>query len=184
MKYLKIYLISLIIGIIAGVFIWVLPVGACTTVTPTPTPEITPTPEVTPRVTPTPVPYQPAWPQPCNGCTGTPVAPTCADSSTILLPANFFVERAGKDAILKWWPTQGSQVNVFYKEVGQSGWTYGVGDLPNNGEYTVHALNPGVGYTFGLVQKTGCGGGQLATAVVVDGPQHKLFSMSYWEWLK
>jgi hypothetical protein len=58
-----------------------------------------------------------------------------------------------------------------------------VGQYPNNfNEYTIHLLNPKLGYLFGLQQKTGCGGGQIVTAVVVDGPFAKLFPMSYWIW--
>jgi hypothetical protein len=117
-------------------------------------------------------------------------APSCTDGSTILLPANFHVERSGESATLKWFQTQGDQVNIFYKEVGQTGWTHSVGDVtakagafPDNyNEFTVHGLNPSLGYTFGIMQKHGCGGGETVTAVVIDGPQSRLFPFSYWEW--
>lgn len=128
--------------------------------------------------TPTPIVPTPTFSQPGSGG-----APVCTDLSTILLPANFHVIRNGSFATLKWWPTQGAQVNVYYREVGQSGWQHALADQPNNGELLIGALNPSLGYEFGLQQKQGCGGGQLATAVVVDPPAHgQIFWFSYWTW--
>jgi len=120
------------------------------------------------------------------------LAPSCTDGSTILLPANFHVDRSGTTATLKWFQTQGDQVNIFYKEVGEANWTHAVGDVtaktgdfPNNyNEYVIGSLNPSLGYTFGIMQKHGCGGGETVTAVVIDGPATSTFSQSYWEWTK
>ena len=161
--------------------------GRCATITPTVTPRPTkipkptdvPEPTPTPEVTPTPRTPDPGS---CNGCGHTMDPPMCTDGTTILLPANFHVIRNGVSATLKWWPTQGGQVNVFYKEVDQKNWTHGLADQLNNGNLTIGGLNPNLGYTFGLMQKNGCGGGQLVTSVVIDGPQSRLFTFSYWMW--
>ena len=119
-------------------------------------------------------------------------APVCTDGNTILLPAGFQIKRAGPDATYIWFQTQADQVNLYYKELGQDNWTHAVGNVqakagafPDNyNEYTGHALNPNLGYVFGLQQVHGCGGGQLVTAVVIDGPTTQLFPFSYWEWSK
>lgn len=146
--------------------------------TPTKEPEPTPTsePEPTPEITP--IPHEDALTVP----SGPFYAPTCPDGSTILLPANPHVFRAGEAATVKWWPTEADQVNLYYKEVGQANWTHAVGDLPNDGSYTIHGLNPTLGYVFGIQQKHGCGGGETVVAVIVDGPTARLFPFSYWMW--
>jgi len=209
MRYLKLFIIGLVAGLLAGLLRG-LPVKASVSHTVTcyhysedrcqehdyqnycplywfqghcyvPEPTATPTPTVIPTPAPTGVPETPA-PQPCNGCGGGQSLPLCTDGTTILLPANFFVVRSTDSATLKWWPTQGDQVNIYYKELGQNSWTHAVGDQPNNGLFVVNALNPKLGYVFGLQQKTGCGGGQIVTSVVVDGPSCHLYPFSYWTW--
>jgi hypothetical protein len=96
---------------------------------------------------------------------------------------NFHIIRNGAVATLKWVPTQGDQINVFYKENGQPGWTHALGDQTNDGYLEIGGLNPSLGYTFGLMQKNGCGGGQTASAVVVDPPAYgQMFRFSYWIW--
>ena len=143
-----------------------------------------------PNPTPTPEPRLPD--QPLTAAGAGAGAPVCTDGNTILLPAGFQVKRAGPDATYIWFQTQADQVNLYYREVGQANWTHGVANVPakagafpdNYNEYTVHLLNPSLGYEFGLQQVHGCGGGQLVTAVVIDGPTTQLFPFSYWEWSK
>lgn len=115
-------------------------------------------------------------------CAGGTTAPVCQDGTTINLPANFHVIRNGTEATLKWWPTEADQVNVFYKEVGSPVWTHALADQPNNGNVVIGMLKPELGYVFGIMQKRGCGSGELVTAVVVDGAFNRLFPMSYWQW--
>lgn len=117
-------------------------------------------------------------------------APVCSDGSTIQLPANVFVVRS-KDytsATVNFFITEGNQANIYYKELGQSNWDHSViGVTPNSDKfvsYTINDLSPAVGYDFAVQQVQGCGGGQLASAVVVDGPQARTFTFSYWEWSK
>ena len=155
-------------------------------ITPTPTPIPTVTPEVTP------VPEQVVCTENCGnpptfaGSSTNP--PTCSDGNTIQTVANPFVVRKGSDAIVNFFITQGDSANIYYRIVGQSSWQFSVPDVKPNGDnfvsYTIHGLNPALGYDFGIQQKFGCGGGQLVTVVIVDGPMSQTFGFSYWEWSK
>ena len=93
--------------------------------------------------------------------------------------------RNGSEAVLKWVPTGGELVNVYFKEVGSAGWTHAVSNEPNDGYLVVDHLNPNLGYEFAVEQHEGCGSGQLSPkAVVVDPPTSKwtLFVQNYWSW--
>ena len=141
-----------------------------------------------PEVLPTPTPELIRDPNDCEGearCAGPASAPVCTDGTVLELPVNFFVVRNKDLAELKWVPTNGSQVNVFYKENGQSGWTHAIGDQPNNGYLLITYLDPNFGYTFALMQKNGCGSGELVQSVVIDPPANgKIFPFSFWQWSK
>ena len=164
--------------------------------TPTPSPtEIpstpTPTPvEVPPTLTPTPteVPKEPD-PWTCevdHSCKQEATAPVCTDGTVLALAANVYVVRNGSDARVNWFRTGGNQANILYKENGQLGWTHALRDIQTNdfNSVDIHDLNPQIGYTFAVQQKTNCGGGETAGAVVVDPPANgKIFMYSYWEWL-
>ena len=185
----------------------------CVTPTPTPKPTKTPTPTITPtatptptvdptptdecgkecgepELTPTPTPTQEyRQPDPWNcsmdhSCKQEPQAPVCNDGQVLQLPANFHVLRMNDVAILKWNPTGGSEVNVFYKENNQSNWTHALRDQKNNGYLKIGELDPQTGYTFGLMQKNGCAGGETVTSVVIDPPAKTwtLFGFSFWKW--
>ena len=154
----------------------------------TPTPESTPTPEATPSAEPSQAPQTPyvdpgqhySWQDPAG-------TPQCTDGNTILLPANPHVIRKGTTATVNWFETQGDSANIYYKEVKSANWQFSVRDIPVTGGYgsvTINDLKPNVGYTFGIEQKFGCAGGQLAIAVIVDGPQCKTFPITYWMWGK
>jgi hypothetical protein len=115
-------------------------------------------------------------------------APQCTDGSTTQLPANIHVVRDGKKATVNFFITEGDRANVYYRVVGQKEWQHAVASLLPNADnfvsYTIEGLNPNLGYDFGIQQVRGCGGGNLVTAVVVDGPNAQVFGLSYWEWSK
>jgi hypothetical protein len=115
----------------------------------------------------------------CNTPAG---APVCTDQSVLTLPLNTQVIRAGADATIKWIPTGGDKVNIFFKELGQADWTHALGDEPNDGITEIHLLKPSIGYEFGLQQHQGCSGGQTIIVGIVDGPEPMVFYASYWVW--
>lgn len=143
--------------------------------------------EPTPTPTPSPEPEQPRT---VSSGGGSASAPVCSDGSTIKLPANPHVLRSGSDATVNWFQTEADEANIYYKEVNEANWTHSVRDIKvptdNNPErfvsVTIHDLDPKLGYTFGIQQKHGCGGGETVIAVIVDGPTTQLFQFSYWEW--
>jgi len=114
--------------------------------------------------------------------------PVCGDKNTINLPANVHVVRKGEEATVKFFITEGDSANIYWRVVGSKDWQHAVADVKPNGDkfvsFTIHELNPNLGYDFGIQQVQGCGGGQLVTAVVVDGPEEQTFGFSYWEWSK
>lgn len=188
----------------------ILPYLCQPSVTPTPTPEVTPTPnpceqvevyktetyEENPCVTPTPTeevtPTASPSPTPCTQNCGNPPtfpesstkAPVCGEGETTNVVANPHVLRNGEQATVNFFITEGDSANVYYSVVGQPHWQYSVNDVKANSDnfvsVTIHGLDPKLGYDFGIQQKKGCGGGKT-TAVVVDGPEDKLFQFSYWE---
>lgn len=93
--------------------------------------------------------------------------------------------RKNKDtAEVKWFPTAGNQVNLFYKENISKGWTHSVPDELNDGYIQVRNLNPRESYTFGIMQKNNCGSGEMVIGIVIDPPASTptLFRMNYWVW--
>lgn len=158
-----------------------------------PYPEVDPCATPTPEVTPTPV----ACTGECGGSSPRPEgekstteAPVCTDGTTVKLPANIHVLRHGDGATVNWFQTQGDKATIYYKEVNASDWQHSVRDIDANGRkdnfvsVEIGGLDPKLGYTFGVMQHQGCGGGQTVTAVVIDGPEPVLFNFSYWEWNK
>lgn len=147
-------------------------------ITPTVTPTITPT--ATPSATPTPTPGEPAKIQ-----GSTTEAPVCRDGKTVNVPANPHVWRAGDKATVNFFVTEGDRADVVYKEVNASDWQHAITDLKANGDgfvsVEIGGLDANLGYTFGVRQRVGCGGGETITAVIVDGPEPTLFQFSYWE---
>ena len=113
-------------------------------------------------------------------------APRCTNGDTTQLPANLHVVREGGDATVNFFVTEGDSANIYWRVVGSSEWQNAVADVKPNADrfvgYTIHGLNPDLGYDFGVQQVRGCSGGQLVTAVVVDGPESQTFGMSYWTW--
>jgi len=113
-----------------------------------------------------------------------PTAPVCPDGNTTNVVANLHVLRAGSDATVNFFITEGNNASIFYSVVGQPHWQYAVADVKPNADnfvsYTIHDLDPNLGYDFGAQQRFGCGGGQT-TGVVVDGPVTQLFNLTYWE---
>ena len=118
----------------------------------------------------------------CHDCSV--AAPVCQDGSIVSLPGNLHVLRDGAKATVKYQPTGGDLVDVYFKEVGQVFWTHSKGDQPNNGYVEIDSLNPSLGYIFGVRQHQGCGSGETVVAVVIDGAVVRLFPMSSWQWSK
>ena len=141
----------------------------------------------TPPVTPAPVCTENCGNPPTFAGSST-LPPVCGDKSTTQLPANVHVIRKGSEATVNFFITEGNSANIYYGIVGQPHWQYAVADVKPNADnfvsFTIQALNPALGYEFGVQQKQGCGGGQLVTAVVIDGPVSRVFGFSYWEWSK
>ena len=164
----------------------------CTTPTPAPTstPEPTsvpePTPTVEPEVTPTPVPDSPWEPGNCHGCDEKPTAYQCPNGKVLEVPQALFVHRAGTEATVTWFRTAGDQATILYRETGTNGWQHALRDIQNKdwNSYTIYALNPVLGYDFGVYQHQGCGDGNVVVPVVVDDPTPTTFSFSHWELVK
>lgn len=141
--------------------------------------------------TPTPTPVQctgecGGWSPRPEGEKSTTQAPVCTDGTTIQLPANPHVLRNGEEATVNFFITEGDHANIYWRVVGHSAWENAVSNVKPNADrfvsFVVHGLDPVLGYDFGIQQAKGCGGGQLVTAVIIDGPQPQLFRLSYWTW--
>lgn len=111
-------------------------------------------------------------------------APVCPNGDTSEVVANPHVLRNGVQATVNFFITEGDSANIYWKEVSAPDWQHAMSDVKPNSEnfvsVTIGGLDANLGYTFGIEQKTGCGGGQR-TAVVVDDPTPTLFRLSYWE---
>lgn len=117
-------------------------------------------------------------------CQHEPSAPVCSDGTILNLPANFHIMRKGDVAIARWVPTGGNLVDLYYRENENTDWTHSLGDQANDGELEVQLLDPNKGYTFGLRQHQGCGGGETVISVVIDPPANTwtMFTLSHWLW--
>ena len=158
--------------------------GQCSEITPTPSIEPSPEPTVSPEpeITPSIVPTITSAPEKQGGSVE---APRCGDGNTVNVPANAHVIRDGSHAMVNFFVTEGDSADVLWKEVSSPNWQHAISNLKPNGDKFVSVdigeLNPNLGYTFGVRQRNGCGGGQTITAVIVDGPEPRLFTLSYWE---
>jgi hypothetical protein len=150
--------------------------------------EPTPTPEVTPEPTPVvPVRNTNGGSDGRSSDPGATKAPVCPNGDTTTLVANFHVVRNGDSALVNFFITEGDSANIYYKVNGQDGWQHSLIDVKPNAEgfvgIVINELDPNLGYTFGVQQKTGCGSGEIATSVVVDPPaNNKIFTFSFWTW--
>jgi hypothetical protein len=137
-----------------------------------------------PEVTPVPpVEHNPA-PEGAKSTTETPV---CTDGNTQKVVANLHVVRAGSDATVNYFITEGNTSNIYYRLNSSGNWEHSVMDVKGNSDnyvsYTIHELQPTGDYTFGVEQVNGCGGGNIAstTAVVVDSYLPQLFRVNYYQ---
>jgi hypothetical protein len=107
--------------------------------------EVTPTPETTPA---------PDYGNDVKFAGSSTLPPTCPEGNTIKSVANLHVLRNGSFATVNFFITEGSQANIYYKEVGSSDWQFAVAEVKPNGDnfvsYTIGGLKPAVGYTFGV----------------------------------
>lgn len=161
-------------------------VGLCPlpTSTPTPTMTTTPTPtpteapkdceeredcDLTPTPTPTPIPTPTTRqdePKP-EGCTSNCNVPVCTDSVP-KEPANPHVYRKGDEAIVKWVPTEGNKVNIYWKLVDSSSWEHSV-QVDNTGYFEIKGLGTR-DWTFSIQSVNGCNTGTSAMVRdIVDG---------------
>lgn len=159
---------------------------------PTPSPTVTPEPENTP----TPEPESTPTPEPTKTNTkseqtwfgffgySTTQTPECADGSPILLPTNPHVYRKDDVAIVKWVPTQGDKVHIYYRVNGSQVWEHSLADQTNNGYAVIERLDASLGYTFAIQQAQGCAGGDTVLAIIIDPPARKwtLFTNPTWQW--
>ena len=139
-------------------------------------------PQITPTPTPTETPRQPD-PGSCNGCGNQPSAFMCPDGKVLEGPKALFVHRAGESATVTWFRTSGNEATIVDRVTGHTVWEFSVRDLQSFdwNSFTIHALNPNLGYDFGVYQHNNCGDGTVAVAVVVDGPKPVTYPFSFWE---
>lgn len=84
-----------------------------------------------------------------------PSAPEiCANVPTPENPANFHLYRKGDCAELKWLPTDGDTVNIYWKNPASGNWEHSVINSDNDGVELVCGLG-GYDWTFGLAQVNG-----------------------------
>ena len=112
-------------------------------------------------------------------------APVCPDGNTSKVPANAHVVRNGGSATANFFITEGNSANIYWKVNESADWQHSASNVKPNSEnfvsFTINDLVPALGYTFGVQQKSGCGGGQI-TAVVVDPPaQGVTFRVNYYQ---
>lgn len=114
-------------------------------------------------------------------------APVCPDGVLALVPQNPHVVRNGGDATVNAHIPEGNIVNVYFRENDAEGWQHAARDIQVEGgyvSYTIHDLDPALGYTFGIQAANGCAGGETVLAVIIDPPANgALFPFSYWEWM-
>lgn len=135
-------------------------------VSPTPSPTPTPEPSIEPTPTPTPEPvvHVDSW----SEKSGPYPAPVCEDGSITIDVMNPLVWRKGDQAIVQYWPTGGSEVNVYYKQVDSPNWQYSLSNQPNNGYVIINGLGT-MDITFAIEQINGCAGGPVNLVPIVDG---------------
>ena len=139
-----------------------------------------PTPSPTPTPSPIPTPQEPVIHE--------NLAPACPNGEPVVLPENPHVIRKGSDATVNFFAKEGDRANIYFKENGAEGWQHSARDISIVNDYvsyTIHDLNPNLGYDFGIQASNGCAGGEIILAVIVDPPADGVtFNFSYWEVLK
>lgn len=109
-------------------------------------------PEPTPTPTPTPVPEQPIEEEHHTSMPGAPEI--CANVPTPDNPANFHLYRKGEYAELKWLPTDGDTVNIYWKNPASGNWEHSLINSPNDGVEMIGGLGS-YDWSFGLAQVNG-----------------------------
>ncbi len=106
-------------------------------------------------------------PTPGETQSSTAKAPVCSDRNTTNVPANIQIARNADKATISFFITDGDTADIFYKQRNASDWQYSVTGLKPNADKFVStkigSLNPNLDYTFGVRQRIGCGGGEIAT---------------------
>src|SRR3990167_4003225 len=137
-------------------------------------------PEVTPTPTQEPEPEVP-HPQPQLGTGDWPSAYMCPDGSTTILPVNPHILRSGDTAVIKWNPSEGNRVNIYYRLVESTAWEHAVRDELNDGYVQINGLADR-SWTFGIQQTANCSGGPIV--VIPDGSTStwRMFLPTHIEW--
>ena len=157
--------------------------GACAEIEPTPSPTVEPTASPEPTVEPTATPS--ATPEPTVEPTPRPETPLtqagasiCQGVSFVKLPANVHVVRTGAVAEVRWTPTQGQEVSIFYWQNELPSNTHGV-KTQNDGHEFIGFLG-NLNWTFDVLQWDGCATSGMVR--VVDGAESKLFRALPYIW--
>lgn len=130
--------------------------------------ELSCVPDTNPTPTPTTAPPSGGPGNPPTFAGSSTEAPQCGIASVPQLPANVHVYRKGDQAVVKWFPTGGDQVHIYYKQVASPDWQYSLTQA-NTGYAVINGLGT-LDITFTVQQVNGCSGGASATASpVVDG---------------
>ncbi len=144
---------------------------SCTQNDPSPTPTISPSPVPTASLSATPAITTAVTPQPRGEGYVPPTqsheAPKCEAKDTTKLPINLHVYRKGDVAIVKYWPTEGDTVSVFYRQNDSKYWQYSLTEQ-NDGFVTIAGLG-NKDISFAVMQRNTCSGGVMSHTVV-DGP--------------
>lgn len=145
---------------------------SCTEPEPSPSSSPSPSPSSSPEATPTATPSATPVPHhdpdtPANHSTTETTAQRCEETNTVKPAANVHVFRGGDQAIVKWFPTEGNLVHIYYKQVESTVWQYSVRGAQNNGSFTISGLGS-MDITFAVQQVNGCSGGPLSPAII-DG---------------
>lgn len=142
---------------------------------PTPEPTIEPSPEPTSTPEPSPTPEIVIDNPPCGiECQqvippqSQPVSHLCTETDVVKHPANVHVFRRGDQAVVRWYPTEGRNANIYYRQNSSLDWQYSVIGIENNGSFLISGLG-NMDITFAVQQVNSCSGGPLSPAVI-DGP--------------
>ncbi len=96
-----------------------------------------------------------------------PSAPQCSATPVVKEAANPHVYRNGDTAIVKWFPSEGGNAHIYYKEHGAGAWQHSVRDISNSGYFEIKGLGT-KDWDFAVQQANGCAAGPMS-AVIEDG---------------
>lgn len=134
-------------------WVWVCPPSP----TASPVPTLVPTPE--PTLEPTATPSATLVPEEVVVDHGAPFnyGGTWCDGIAPATIEHAFATRIGSNTLVAYWPTVvGGQVNVRFREVGQTEWKHALRDFPNFGLAPIGFLKEGIKYDYQMTNGNGC----------------------------